>query len=425
MASIYLLFCVAIWILFFKGILLASAKQLTVSGWNVSRFPQSPHELFHDPVLGRISCPALTQFNDRHKKSIGIILHSVVDQGSIWKLRLRPGIYFWSGKEVDGEDLAGFLSQNLLNIVRWKTGRQSLEFEFDTQVDGLQVSVLFKSKPKFGPYILNGWPFHRKTSNKQFATTFECSGRFWPAPTRVASSKAVELKRTPNYKGKTSSIVLTNDLKVANIQILWPSDFSNSPKYYSYSKSKKCMPILLPAFSGLFWSSRSGVSQAQRQAIADSFEFEDWVELSGLGLNTYVKGPRKMLGPKKPGQKSVTAFLGALTGRAGLESLLKTQGVSYAISSPPHKPSLDLIWRTFKADGLGIDGGSQIEGYIADFSQIDGPTRTGRRAKSDRAWGAASPVGGLMRQAICIRTEGLGRKPLAANDADWFRYLIP
>ena len=63
-----------------------------------------PSWLSRDPVIGRLLCPPISRLNLAEKSSEFLIFKAVqegVDRRGrhVWRYSLRPGIYWWQGKE--------------------------------------------------------------------------------------------------------------------------------------------------------------------------------------------------------------------------------------------------------------------------------------------------------------------------------------
>jgi ABC-type transport system substrate-binding protein len=181
------------------GLTAPAFAAVTVSGWPFA-FPGDPGkgELPHagDGVFGRLACPSLTRLNLKAKKSEPLLLRDLeVESPKQWKLVLKSGLYWWSGKPVDGPELAAYLRENMCTAVRSILGGDASCPSFDVAETppakgaGATVRVVWREPPQFGPYLFNNLPFFRTVSTgsvspEQPAQTpsVECAGLYAYGP---------------------------------------------------------------------------------------------------------------------------------------------------------------------------------------------------------------------------------------------------
>lgn len=192
------------------GVALASPGQaagpgaVDVLGWPVPRLDQDAPdlELGDDPVSGRQLCPALTRLNLATRRSEALVLKRMAEEfrneerGSLWRLELRSGIFWWSGEPVTSEDIAQFVRKALPDVVaRRGAGLWALP-DFEVKADGpSDVVIRWKKLPVFGPFVMNDAPLYRSRTSD--GMRYECAGLYRPE----AEGYGVALRPTPGYKG--------------------------------------------------------------------------------------------------------------------------------------------------------------------------------------------------------------------------------
>src|SRR4051794_19194181 len=94
-----------------------AADTVDVVGWPLPdlQAPAPRLDAGDDPIYGRQACPPLTRLNLAQRKSEELLLKKVVvefsdaSRGSVWRLELRPGLFWWSGAPVTADDAAKYV----------------------------------------------------------------------------------------------------------------------------------------------------------------------------------------------------------------------------------------------------------------------------------------------------------------------------
>lgn len=238
---------------------------VTVTGWPF-RFPGDPAngELpsAADGAFGRLACPALTRLDLKGRKSEPLLLRDVeVESPRQWKLVLKSGLFWWSGKPVDGPEFVAFLRQNLCRSVAAATGGDVPCPVFDVSEmppakgAGPSARLVFREPPAFGPYVLNNMPFHRTVATEagvQGATSaVECAGLYSYSE---AKAGVVELVPSKGYPTSRRSPIRIQAVASA------PKSGPASPAALAFSfasdlrKGQKCLrDAHFPSVVGILW----------------------------------------------------------------------------------------------------------------------------------------------------------------------------
>lgn len=180
-----------------------ASSGIDVVGWPLPDLNQEEPALSlgDDAVFGRQVCPPLTRLNLAKKDSEPLLVKKVVDEGHFWRLEPRSGIFWWTGAAVTAKDVAHFVDYSLPKAVEARgAGVWTLpEHKTTVEKDGT-VQVHWTKTPAFGPFILNGLPFHRAVDGKATAgVKFECAGLYRPKQVTDAS---LVLEANPAYSFK-------------------------------------------------------------------------------------------------------------------------------------------------------------------------------------------------------------------------------
>jgi hypothetical protein len=159
-----------------------ASATIHVTGWPF-RFPGDPSKgdlpYAADGAFGRLACPSLTRLDLKGRKSEPLLLRDVeVESPTHWRLVLKSGLFWWSGKPVEGLEFVSFLRENLCLAVAATTGGDVSCPAFDISEtpsspkgSGPSVRLVFKEQPDFGPYVFNGLPFYRPLASDSSKTS--------------------------------------------------------------------------------------------------------------------------------------------------------------------------------------------------------------------------------------------------------------
>ncbi len=213
---------VLLWILGFTGPALSVEKKtnVVISGWPLEVGNLGQAVLSEDPLMGTLVCPSLTRLNLNALKSEAYLLEKLDDNGEQWTFKLKSGLKWWDKSAVSGEQLAEFLRLELPVAVE-KQGLRTWHLPaMDLTVNGPQVTIHWKSKPLFGPYVLNNSPFRQKFEGIE-SLAFQCAG---------------ELK--PEKEASTVHLIAANGLRLD----LQPSSVSNDPPFIDFRFGEELHP---------------------------------------------------------------------------------------------------------------------------------------------------------------------------------------
>ena len=209
-------------------------------------------ELATHPILGRLACPSLTRLNLLRKESEGFLLSRIEVEPSgtsaRWKLELKPGLHWWSGEPVTGQDLARFLEEKLRpQIVEMSLGLWPVPEFVVSSTAPKSVTVSWAKTPSFGPFVLSRIPFTR-TSKEHL----ECAGDY-----RMVEDAAAT-KLVPVAKGTTLREVWLNhtdkDETPADIDFQFSEVFTGaSLAAIAQDKAQCARPIDLPVVTVISW----------------------------------------------------------------------------------------------------------------------------------------------------------------------------
>jgi len=177
---------------------------------------------------------------------------------SFWRFELKSGIFWWDGNPVSEQDIIKAIETMIpLAVKNVGAGLWSIpDFSVIKEKKGT-VLVSWKSKPSFGPYVLNGIPLTRFHNDK-----LECAGLY----SFNKKESFFELSATPGYASRVSSIELhpsieNTKIPLASQQIrfLFAKDFSGLPSERPSDTPASCTKVLsLPLLSVVNWNKRSG-----------------------------------------------------------------------------------------------------------------------------------------------------------------------
>jgi hypothetical protein len=258
--SAILYYCVFLTLLFSQ---IGQAKdELSISGWPFASLSKEKPSLDfgNDPVTGRQLCPPLTRLNLSKKISEGIVIRRVVeevrgtDKGTLWRLEVRNGIYWWSGKALTSQDIADFLKTTLpLYFAEYFGGIFDIPDYVISATDPQLVTIDWKKSPPFGPFVMNGIPLYRPVDSGPAGLKYECAGNYKPEslnPLMLVPSSSYKLTR----KLPKLTFLPESSKASADVQIT----FSNPPSAQAAS-AKSCSGVWpSPFFSVIAWNLASG-----------------------------------------------------------------------------------------------------------------------------------------------------------------------
>ena len=224
-------------------------RELTVSGWPkewLQMDSKSPHWA-NNPVLGKMICPALTRLNLLEKRSETQLLSEIKvsdREQKVWSFVLSKGLYWWTGDIVTHEDLADFFDKNLEQNLR-QSSMDSYEIpHFDIEHSKTGVKIIWKSKPEFGPWILNQIPFQKQQDGK-----IVCAGNWQPQ--QLTGYIEEMISKTPE---STMSIKFTAQ-KSADLTFQYPhASIANAWARHPDQRIRCSRKIDLPIITGIFWN---------------------------------------------------------------------------------------------------------------------------------------------------------------------------
>jgi hypothetical protein len=284
-------------LLFTLGVLGLEARGLSqsaipISGWvHPSLKPEALDTwLGNDPVIGRMTCPTLARLNLRTKNVEPLILENISTRttGSnvIWDIKVRKGIYWWSGSEVSPEDVAQFLTRVL------KAQPSPLPSWTISPPQGQSLSVTWTQAPSFGPYIIQGLAFYRNAvdSSKSLYGK-ECAGRYIP----TLQGNSIALMANTHYSDKTpQNFVFSLDSKSLKegIRFVMPQETPHATRPRELLAPAQCpREIDLPALTGILWNIKgpNAVPTATRKAISHLLPRRSLVRfaMKGWGSSTH------------------------------------------------------------------------------------------------------------------------------------------
>lgn len=343
----------------------ALAAEISISGW-----PQTPltqehpsYNLGDDPVVGRQICPPLTRLNVKKKSSEGIVLRKAVEEfrgeqtGSLWRLEVRTGIFWWNGDEVTAADVAKFLEANLDDFFRetYQGVFQIPAYKVHAS-DSLTVTVDWKNAPPFGPYVFNGMPLFRPAP-KAGPTKFECAGNYQPQ-----SLEPLVLVPSSGYKfsNRLPTLKFIADGSAADLSF----HFSGDPASSTTAACRAVWPS--PYFSVISWnlSGARTANAAFRQLMPGLIPRKEIVSSGVLAYSDVVSAPVPRTHPGFNGSVSDMEF-DAQKVSGSLNSMGYRRKKSHATRTDPKgKPVRLVLVNSRQDEGL-------VEKLISDsFSSV-------------------------------------------------------
>jgi hypothetical protein len=108
----------------------AQKNEVEILGWPLLDLAKlsgdrPPLNFGNDPVLGRLICPPLTRLNLSVKKSEPLVFKKILVSKNktgetVWTLGLRSGLFWWSGKIVQTQEIVMFLEKILPDLIKEK-----------------------------------------------------------------------------------------------------------------------------------------------------------------------------------------------------------------------------------------------------------------------------------------------------------------
>lgn len=236
--------------------------ELNIVGWPFASMAKDKPNLDfgNDPVIGRQACPPLTRLNLSKKVSEGIIIRRVVEEvrgnnnGTLWRLEVRNGIFWWSGKALVSQDVAEFLKSKLPQFFKEYFGDVFNIPDYEiSATDPQLVSIEWKEAPPFGPYVINGIPLFRPVASGQAGLKYECVGNYKPEsldPLVLVPSSSYKLtKKLPKL-----TFLPATSKESADVKIIFSNPIGTQP-----FSAKSCNGIWSsPFFSVIAWNLSSG-----------------------------------------------------------------------------------------------------------------------------------------------------------------------
>ncbi len=461
---------------------------LDIKGWPfpVSFLdPSPPLWLGYDPVFGRLACPPLTRLNLKEKKSEALILKSVQagpdKTGTwLWTYELRSGIFSWSGKLIQTEDLATFIRNNIAQVLEdrgaglWELPPYSITTEQDT------VSVHWQTKPKFGPYLFNGVPFWVKSSSKK--PSFECVGRFSPtqeslSPTKPTADSSPSSKIALHFnKAYAINATPAPAKKPLLVEFILAGDSVYSPTSLPPLVKDKApcpYPVDLEMMSVIVWNTqRKSLQSAKTRQLMTQLSPRRALLVGGASLLGEV--PSSLIPKGHPGfdEKVLVRKFDSRAYRNSkektppltLSSIRQEMGLLEKVLIDSYRSSgLDISFVAKPKDLSQIDGlisgliipwpeasflkqfhsksNEQKEGDSFSLSLLDKELDKVLEAyaeslsfekpqfellkKIHRTLYEAEPITVLLQHKACLKIQGLPLKePVKTNNPDWFKILI-
>lgn len=155
----------------------AKATVVNIRGWPLTVHKHNPLDSSwaHDPILGVLACPTLTQLDLINKRSYSPVLESVTTQKNPksgktqWVFTLpKAGPYWWDGKAVTTLELSQYIEASLSQIGRDNLRHWPTQDPFSVTTNDRSAVVTWTAAPTIGPYIFNEVPFS-KTENGELA----------------------------------------------------------------------------------------------------------------------------------------------------------------------------------------------------------------------------------------------------------------
>lgn len=173
-----------------------------------------PDFLFSDdPMLGRLTCPPLIQYNLLSKSFSSLAFSAIRFDESLktWKLTLSKNLRWWDQKPVSASEMAFFLRETLNREWASKLGIKASKVEVQTSGD-FDVEVKWKEGPFFGPYTLSGYPLSRLKDKM-----FECAGEY--AIVSQSSDKSIELKKVQDDRKRRFDRVFLHNTQPVTLDV--------------------------------------------------------------------------------------------------------------------------------------------------------------------------------------------------------------
>lgn len=269
----------------------ADAAEITIAGWPTAAMAtdRPPHDFGDDPVIGRQTCPPLTRLNVRKKASEGVVLRRAVEEfrsekGSIWRLELRTGIFWWNGEAVTAHDVAQFINDNFDPLIK-HTYRElfPIPARHVSVTDAQTVTIDWKGAPPFGPYVFNGIPIFRTAKNPG-VTTYECAGNYRPQ-----SLEPLVLVPSEGYgfSSRLPSLKFTKDFGNASLGF----HFSSAPAPNAVAACSALWPS--PYFTVIAWNLQDGrtANTAFRKLMSGLVPRREIVSSGVLAYSDVVSAP--------------------------------------------------------------------------------------------------------------------------------------
>lgn len=336
-----------------------TANSIDIIGWPVEDIDGAmpPLWLGGDPLLGRMSCPALVRLNLSTLKVEGLILKSLETSRSVagaltWKFVLKDGIYWWSGAPVGLADVGKFLESQLRSLVDVKSGGLWVVPPFRVEVGKDAVYVHWQSPPRFGPYLLVDSPFWQKSAVHEGGSglPYECAGAYAAQP----SAHGYLLVPSMKYGGNRSVIRVLVEKPGAPsakwLEFQHANSLNSNPGRRAPDRPQPCRQrIDLPYMTVLEWNSaRRVVSSAERRKLIASLIPKGALLRSGSGnLGDLISAPIPRRHPGYNNAIKVGKF--SLGSAAELRAKLGISSVgSPAVKGASVMPTLELKIGTFE-----------------------------------------------------------------------------
>lgn len=244
-------------------------KIQTISGWPLPELSKDnpPIWLGNDPVLGRLICPPVSRLNLQKNESEGLFFQSVrtiseAGQPVRWTFTTRNGLYWWNGTEVSAEDLGRFFREQLTDQVSKMSGGQWSVPDYHDTTNGQELTLTWSVPPGFGPWVLNGVSFYRKSgpsNSSGSGLNWECAGVYKPREhphgiLLIPSEKYGQAKQ-PLLLNHPSDVPLDSKLYEVSYEFKMADSLSVDPAVRSPDKAMACKNLIeLPYVSLISWN---------------------------------------------------------------------------------------------------------------------------------------------------------------------------
>ena len=267
---------------------------LNVSGWPISLGPQhSPSQPRpNDPLIGRLTCPTLTQLNLIKGISQPLLLKSIAIKPKAWTLSLNQEVRWWSGRHVSLVDLELFIRNQLPQVMKkqflnvWQIPKYHLVLDHAQH----RVHVNWDTSPPFGPYLFNDIPFYRSLT----PNGFECAGKFKLSKSESHLMIATHQKSLSFKKIKVHTTPFLSVNTKAHLHFNFAQDYPANPWTRLPGEKISCgRPIDMPLISTILWNldSPHAKNRTLRKALSLLIPRRSILRSTTANLGNLISGP--------------------------------------------------------------------------------------------------------------------------------------